>query len=187
MRVVMLDGDTEAGPLSRYVKLLARVLSEKHHDVRLFTLRDLDIKYCKGCWSCWWATPGECVVKDDSAAVCAAVINSNFTLIASPIVMGFVSAVLKKMQDKLIPLLHPYVQLVRGESRHRKRYRRSPALGLLLEPGEDADDEDVAVTVEMESFFARDLRARMAFSRLTTRPAEELADEIDCLQRVAAR
>jgi multimeric flavodoxin WrbA len=186
MRVAILDGDTEAGPLSEYVGELARLLTSRGHDVKLFALRDLDIGYCTGCWSCWWATPGECAYRDDSAAVCAAVVNSDLTIFASPIVMGFVSAVLKKTQDKLVPLIHPYVTLIRGGSRHRKRYRRLPTLGLLLERG-DADDEDVRNTVEMEAALARDFRARMAFARLTTRPVGEIADEIDGLQRVAAR
>ena len=100
--------------------------------------------------------------------------------------MGFVSAVLKKTQDKMIPLVHPYITLIRGESRHWKRYRRVPTLGLVLERG-DADDEDVRNTIEMEAALARDFRARMAFARTTARPVEELADEIDRLQRVAAR
>ena len=100
--------------------------------------------------------------------------------------MGFVSAVLKKTQDKLIPLVHPYIKPVRGESRHRKRYGRLPTLGILLERG-DSDDEDVANTIEMQSFMARDFGARMAFARLTTRPVRELADEIDGIERFAAR
>jgi multimeric flavodoxin WrbA len=186
MRVAILDGDTETGPLSRYVGELAEALRARGHDVKVFALRDLDIGYCTGCWSCWWATPGECVRRDDSAAVCAGVANSDFALYASPMVMGFVSTVLKKMQDKLIPLIHPYITLIRGESRHWKRYRKLPTLALLLERG-DADDEDIRNTIEMEAALARDTRVRMAFARMTTKPVEELADEIDGLQRVAAR
>ena len=113
MRVAILDGDTGNSALSRYVGELAEVLRASGHDVKLFALRDLDIGYCTGCWSCWWATPGECARKDNVVAISEGVVGSDLTLFASPMVMGFVSAVLKKTQDKLVPLVHPYVKLIR--------------------------------------------------------------------------
>ena len=101
--------------------------------------------------------------------------------------MGFISALLKKVQDKLIPIVHPYSELVRGKSRHRSRYDRYPVFGLLLDAGGDADDEDVSLTVEMESHMALNMRTYLAFARLATRSARELADEIDGTERLAAR
>jgi multimeric flavodoxin WrbA len=186
MRVAILDGDTGNGALSLYVGKLVETLHASGHDVKTFALRDLDIGYCTGCWSCWWATPGECIRKDDAAVISAAVVGSDFTLFASPIIMGFVSTVLKKTHDRLVPLILPYVKLIRGGSRHWKRYPKLPKFGLLLERG-DADDEDVTNTIEMETALARDFQARMVFARLTTQPVKELADEIIGLERVAAR
>ena len=112
--------------------------------------------------------------------------NSDFTLLASPMAMGFVSALLKKMQDKLVPIIHPYIKLVRGESRHRRRYDRYPVLGLLLEVEADTDREDLELTVSMQSQFALDMRSRLAVARLVTQPVEELVSEIDGAQRLAA-
>ncbi len=186
MRVAILDGDTSKGALARYVNELADALRAGGHDVKLFALRDLDIGYCTGCWTCWWKTPGECVRKDDAAMISAAIVGSDFTLFASPIVMGFVSTVLKRAHDRLVPLIHPYIKLIRGESRHWKRYENLSKFGLVLERG-DADDEDVTNTIEMEAAFARDLRTPMVFARLTTQPVKELANEIDGIERVAAR
>lgn len=187
MRVAILDGSPQRGPLSRYLDELTELLRARDHDVKLLTLRDLAIRYCTGCWHCWWRTPGECASKDESAKVCAALVNSDFTLLASPLVMGFISALLKKTQDKLIPLLHPYITLVRGESRHWKRYERYPVLGLLLDREADTDDEDLRLTEQMQSALALDLRTHLAFARLASQPARELADEIDRVQRLAAR
>ncbi|MHC4201223.1 MAG: NAD(P)H-dependent oxidoreductase, partial [Planctomycetota bacterium] len=92
MRIAVLDGSQGAGKLARYLDRLAGLLRERGHDVKPFALRELDIKYCTGCWSCWWRTPGECAFEDDSERVRGAVVNSDFTLLASPMVMGFVSA-----------------------------------------------------------------------------------------------
>ncbi len=187
MRIAILDGSPEQGGLSRYTGDFTAILHERGHDVKLFALRELDIKYCTGCWSCWWKTPGECAFRDDADAVRAAVVNSDFTLLASPLIMGFISALLKKVQDKLIPIVHPYVKLVRGESRHRKRYDRYHVIGLLLEPREDTDDDDIALTVEMQSAMALDLRTHLALARLVRTPPRELADEVDRAQRLATR
>ncbi len=67
-------------------------------------------------------TPGECVAKDDSALVCRELVRSDLALFASPVIMGFPSALLKKTGEKLIPLIHPYFAIDRGEVHHRARY-----------------------------------------------------------------
>ena len=105
----------------------------------------MKINYCTGCWHCWVKTPGQCSSKDQSLDVCRTVINSDFTLWASPIIMGFPSALLKKVTDKLIPLVHPYIVLDQGEAHHLARYDHYPQFGLLLEKNGDTDDEDIEI------------------------------------------
>ncbi len=112
-------------------------------------------------------TPGECVARDDSAQVCRAVINSDLTLFASPLRMGFVSALLKKTLDKLIPLLHPYIVEDQGEAHHRARYVAYPSFGLLLEQGAGADAGDVTLTTEILS------RTALNYARRFARPYQE--------------
>jgi hypothetical protein len=109
------------------------------------------------------------------------VINSDFVLFASPVIMGFYSALLKKVTDKLIPLVHPYIVVDQGEAHHRARYDRHPLLGLLLEKGDDADEDDVKIVSDIHSRTALNLKTRLAFTRLTLDPIGEVAREINSL------
>ncbi|MGC9396190.1 MAG: NAD(P)H-dependent oxidoreductase [Anaerolineae bacterium] len=135
MKITIMNGngDPQNGEFNAYVTRLAAKLMGEGHAVTAFTLRDLDIKFCTGCFGCWVKTPGQCVVKDASHDVCRAVINGDFLLWAAPLRMGFPDATLKKMMDKSIPLIHPYFEVVHGEAHHRPRYDRYPRVGLLLQ------------------------------------------------------
>ena len=107
------------------------------HAVTLLDLAQLDLKGCSGCFNCWVKTPGECVKRDDSATVCRAAINADLLLLASPMMMGFTTALLKRAADQMIPLLHPYFIVEGGEVHHRARYAHYPAMALLLGVGAD--------------------------------------------------
>jgi multimeric flavodoxin WrbA len=181
MKILILDGNpTEID--EDYNKYLAKVtehLTAKGHTVKTMILRKMSIRFCTGCWSCWWATPGECVFKDESHAVCREYINSDFILFASPMIMGFISALTKKTQDKLIPLVHPYIEFVQGECHHLKRYDVYPKIGLLLGKTPGTEEEDVEITVDLFKRFALNLKSELILATLTTQSAREVSDAID--------
>ncbi len=39
--------------------------SDNDFDIEIINLRDLNIKPCMGCLSCWGKSEGSCVIKDD--------------------------------------------------------------------------------------------------------------------------
>ena len=133
MKIVILDGALENTPKnwSEYLSGLTAALKGNDHQVNHFLLKDQDIHHCTGCFKCWVQTPGMCVFDDDSREINRAVINSDFVLFASPLVMGFSTSVLKKKMDRMIPLVHPYLDIVEGEIHHLPRYDRYPLFGLL--------------------------------------------------------
>jgi multimeric flavodoxin WrbA len=183
MKIAILNGNPDGADqaLDRYLVELKGVLSDAGHDVTLLMLHDMDIKYCTGCFGCWLKTPGECVARDDSAVVCRQMINSGFVLWASPIIMGFASALLKKMVDKTIPLVHPYFAMVQGEYHHRARYKRYPLFGALWEKRGDTDDRDIDIVNDIFSRTALNFKSRLALTCLTSDPVAEVADEINRL------
>lgn len=179
MNVVVLNGDASAGSaFDTYVHDIATSMNAAGHHVSVLDLRDLDIKGCSGCWGCWVKTPGECVKRDDSEQVCRAVLGSDLMLLASPMVMGFSSALLKRVVDQMIPLVHPYLVIEGGEMHHRPRYARYPKMGLLLGADSDADAVDLELTTHMWSRTARNLKSQLAFTAVTDRPAKEVAREL---------
>ncbi len=182
MKICLLNGaPSENHPVfERYLDALREHLSKKGHPTHVLRLRELEARYCTGCWSCWVKTPGECVFPDDSHQVCRAVIQSDFVLFASPVVMGYLSAVMKKFIDKLIPLIHPYLTVDQAEAHHRHRYApdQYPLGGLLLEKTFGTDDEDLAIIRAIHERTMLNLKSRNTFTMLTDQPVQEVAHAI---------
>jgi len=182
MKICMLNGNLSSrNGLDRYLKELGAALEAKKHSVVQVALKDLTIKYCTGCFGCWLQTPGEYVVKDDSAIVCRELVRSDLALFASPVIMGFPSALLKKTNDKLIPLIHPYLVIDHGEVHHRPRYDHYPQLGLILQRQKDTDDEDMDIITRIYERTALNLKSSLAFVLSTKKPVEEVVNEINSI------
>jgi len=180
MKVTLMNGNgnPQNQGFDEYVARLAVALTGEGHTVTAFTLRDLDIKFCTGCFGCWVKTPGQCVVEDASHDVCRAVINGDFVLWAAPLRMGFPDATLKKMMDKSIPLIHPYFVVDHGEAHHRPRYDHYPRVGLLLEKEADTDVEDLRIVSDILSRTALNMKSRLEFSFTTEQPVDAVARAI---------
>jgi multimeric flavodoxin WrbA len=178
MRIAILNGDPDSdSEFGKCVHSVARCLAASGHEVTTLDLVELDLKGCCGCWGCWVKTPGECARRDGSAEVCRAAISADLLVLASPITMGFTSALLKRAADQMIPLLHPYITLRGGEMHHRPRYGKYPALGLLLGAGADCDAEDVEITTAIWERTARNFVSRVVCTAVANRPAEEIAND----------
>jgi multimeric flavodoxin WrbA len=178
MKIAILNGNPKPGALDTYLSRLGEVLADLGHAVTRLDLRDLDLRYCIGCFGCWVKTPGECVAQDGSQYVCRAAITSDFTLWAAPLHMGFPSAPLKMAIDKMIPLVHPYIILDQGEAHHLRRYQRYPRLGLLLEPELDTDETDLRIVSDVFSRTALNMKSRLEFSLTTATAPSSVARRI---------
>jgi multimeric flavodoxin WrbA len=110
--------------------------------------------------------------------MCRAVINADFVLLASPMTMGFPSALLKKTVEKLLPLIHPYIAVVQGEAHHRSRYDKYPLMGLLLEKSGDTDAADQQIVSDIFSRTALNFKTQLAFTELTSTPVDTVAEAI---------
>ena len=184
MKVTVLNGnpDTSNHAFDDYLKNLAESLTASNHAVDILNLRDMNIRYCVGCWGCWVKTPGQCAARDDLQDVTRAYIDSDFVLFASPVIMGFPSALLKKVQEKAaLSLLLPYFEHVNNEVHHIGRYPRYPAIGVLLEKSGTCDDEDINIISDIYGRFAINVKTACRFTRLTSDPVKEVADEINHL------
>ena len=182
MKITILNGNPDGRNthFDLFIEKLSIFLDKEQKEVKHLKLRSMDIKYCRGCWGCWVKTPGECLVPDDSKIVCAEAVNSDLVLFASPMIMGFTSALLKKTMDKMIPLVHPYIEIVQKECHHRKRYDKYPKFALLLDKT-GADEEDVAITVSIFERVSLNLKDRLNFVAYTTNPVQEVMNEINNL------
>jgi len=180
MKITILNGnpDGQDTNFEGYLAQLEEELVAGRYQVTLLNLREMDLRYCVGCFGCWVKTPGECITPDDGPQVCQAVINSDFTLWAAPLRMGFPSALFKKTLDKTIGLIHPYFTVDHNEAHHRPRYTHYPRLGLLLGKETDTDAEDIRIVTDILARTALNMKSRLYFSLQTDQPVEQVAGAI---------
>lgn len=180
MNVLILNGnpDVENRDFDKYLNRLKNEFDNDKDKINIIYIRDQNVIHCTGCWSCWVKTPGKCKIKDDTYAIREAYIKSDMVIFASPITMGFISSGLKKVMDKLIPLLHPYTEIVRKEVHHKKRYAKYPLIGLLYE-NMSRDPEDIKITTDIFVRFALNFRSVLIFSFSISTDMLDVIDEID--------
>ena len=176
MQITILNGNPNPGnqAFDAYLARLQTAWQAAGHAVTTLELRSMHLTYCTGCFGCWVKSPGECRSADDGQQMRRAVIHADLALLASPVSMGFPSALLKKTVEKFLPLLHPYVTIVQNEFHHQARYPHYPEFGLLLEKTPSTDDEDLEIINEIFSRTALNFKTRLRFTRLTSDPIEEV-------------
>ncbi len=152
MKIVIINGNDSLKSFDNYLARVHKELTSMGNTVETLKLAKLNLKQCIGCWSCWGKTPGECALKDDSEKVNRAIINSDLVVFASPLKMGFISALLKRSLDRAIPLIHPFMSLREGELHHTPRYEKYPLICALMAKEKISDEQDLEL---VERYFHR--------------------------------
>jgi multimeric flavodoxin WrbA len=178
MKITILNGNPVPAQFDAYLAQLASALETAGHTVTQIDLRDIPLRYCVGCWGCWVKTPGQCRSCDASLDMDRAVIQSEFTLWAAPLKMGFPAELLKTALDKHLPLIHPYVEVAYSEAHHLRRYPRSPRVGLLLEKEATTDDQDLQIIRDIHCRTAINFKTRLEFMLTTDTSTSEVAQRI---------
>ena len=181
LKITILDGALNSSPKSwkTYLHALTAALEKQGHSVNHIKLGERDLGYCEGCFKCWVQTPGTCIISDDNQEINRAIINSDFVLFASPLVMGFVTSILKKKMDRMIPLVHPYIMVEHGELHHLPRYEKYPLFGLLVQPEKIDGEETLAIVTQLFSRTARNIKSRLSFSASTSEPVQKIVERIE--------
>lgn len=180
MHITLINGNPENGSsyFEAYVKDLTSTLKLQGIPTTCFNLNESHVLSCTGCWGCWVKTPGVCVFVDDARTILDRVINSDWVIFLSPLIMGFTSALLKKMQDRFIPLVHPYIELVNNECHHEQRYDRYPRIGLVYAREKDTDQEDLDIVSAIYKRFALNFKSEFMLFQSIDEPLENLTHEI---------
>jgi len=177
MKITLVDGSHNDYPKKEFTENLAAGLVLSGHCVKLLKAENMKINYCQGCWSCWWKTPGECSQKDDMPEFYKSYLDSDLVIHFSPLTMGFISSKLKTINDRSVPLVHPYLAIVNKECHHQSRYENYPLLALIVDPM-DSDKEDLKITKDLYFRLAINLKSELKLFTTTLKTKEELIDEI---------
>jgi hypothetical protein len=177
-RMLILEGDSRSAgtALDCSISALAAEAEARGDTWERLRLADLHLQQCVGCFDCWLKTPGRCRMRDGGPTLHAALAIADVVVLASPLRMGFTSALLKRACDRVIPSCVPYLEMIGGECHHRSRYGRHPDLGLLLERC-DATDDEIAATEEIYRRMALNLCGKLAWVRFAGPTAAAAAQD----------
>ncbi len=178
MNITVLNGNPAHSGFDDYLSGLLQILERNDHQVTQLDLRDLSLKYCIGCFDCWTKNPGICDADQASQELGRAVINSDFTLWAAPLKMGFPSALMKMAFDKHLPLIHPYLVVDQNEAHHLKRYEKYPRVGLLVEKETDTTEKDLEIITDIFSRTALNFKSKLEFMVTSEHPVEDISHKI---------
>jgi hypothetical protein len=95
---------------------------EKHHIV------DLDINGCRGCFNCWWVTPGKCVQRDDMDRLLPSLAEADVLLLGTPIYGRNVTNYLQKLLERTFVFTLPEMVTRDGETQHPGRVSSFPRM-----------------------------------------------------------
>ena len=104
---------------------LMSMLSESGEPPCKIDLAGKRIADCTGCFRCWTKTPGECTIKDDAPAITALMATSDWIVFFCPVVFGGFHPDLKRVIERSISLLLPFMRVYKGEMHHDVRYRKN--------------------------------------------------------------
>ena len=126
MNILVLNGSPKSGG-SNTIKLTNAFVEGlgAGNSVETAELQKCDIKGCRGCFACWKATPGKCVIKDDMAELLEKMKLADMVIFSFPLYYFGVPGVMKNMIDRQLPNVLPFMEDRAdgiGSGSHHARY-----------------------------------------------------------------
>lgn len=180
-KILILNGIPDDS-LSALETVLEQAIAARSDSAEINTvrLRDKNIKYCTGCWDCWVKTPGICMHKDDLVELYPEILRADLLLFLTPKSMGFVTSLVKKTCDRLIPIVHPYFEIHQKEMHHKSRYKHVPKMGLILIDAEKHEEDFQTIRYVFERL-ALNLKTELTIAASISGVEKEVYDAISTL------
>jgi NAD(P)H-dependent FMN reductase/putative sterol carrier protein len=160
MKVLALNGSPRkrVSATSRILEALLAGMKDAGAETTLVHLAGLDLQACVGCYTCWAATPGECIHRDRDgmAGLMAAWREADVVVFGTPLYHFSMTGLMKTFFDRLLPEVEPWlVQDPRAPSQtsHPRRHR-GPQRAFLVSPCGFPDAEQFAPLVHTFRYIA---------------------------------
>lgn len=128
MRVFVINGSPK-GEKSNTWRLTSAFLSGMQSgedcEIRTVSVKDLNVKPCRGCFVCWNKTPGKCCLSDDMSAVIENMLWADVTVWSFPLYYFSVPGPVKTLMDRQLPMTLPFMDSGKESGGHPSRYDMS--------------------------------------------------------------
>jgi multimeric flavodoxin WrbA len=123
MKVLVINGSPrgDRGATAGILKPFIEGMNSAGAFVELFNISRLKINPCRGCFDCWWKTPGVCVQKDDMKDMLPKLADADLVVYATPVYVDGMTGPMKIFMDRSIPLLEGKWELRDDHCRHPLR------------------------------------------------------------------
>lgn len=103
MKIAAINGSPRGEVSNTAVMLSALLEGFRDHGAEIvtITLGKKNIGQCRGCYSCWQASPGECIQQDDMASVISALKGAEVIILGTPLYFNNLSGTIKTFIDRL--------------------------------------------------------------------------------------
>ena len=103
--------------------------------VELVYLADKRIEDCRGCFTCWFKTPGKGCINDDMEELLGKMRGADALVYATPLYTCSMNGIMKRFLDRMLPTAEPYQEYEEGVCRHPRRSERKPRMVLVSVAG----------------------------------------------------
>ena len=93
--------------------------------IETLSVAALDIKPCRGCFSCWSKTPGKCCIRDDMQGVIEKILWADVVIWSFPLYYFGLPGPLKNLIDRQLPMALPFMSAEAENGGHPSRYDMS--------------------------------------------------------------
>jgi len=133
MKLLVLNGspNRDKGNTHKFLEPFLAEAVKAGAEVESHFVADLDIKPCRGCFSCW-KSGGDCIIEDDMCWLLPRIAAAEVLVLGAPLYIYHLPAALKAIIDRTIPLTSPKQEVVEGESRHLTREDQQGVGSILL-------------------------------------------------------
>lgn len=120
MNILVINGSPKGSKSNTY-KLTAAFLDgirqeRQDSSIKELSVNDLNINPCRGCFSCWNKTPGQCCIKDDMEQVIRDILWADITVWSFPLYYYSVPGPLKNLIDRQLPTVLPFMEETEGQT-----------------------------------------------------------------------